>query len=95
MKNGSRLEIEEKIKNTLITKLGVAPAMLATTSATTPLLGRGIGLDSMETLVLVTALEKHFNIEIADDELTIALFASIDSLTEHILEKIQLNQDRN
>ena len=89
MEENSHLEIEEKIKHILTSKLEVNPEILATSSSDTPLLGRGIGLDSMETLSLVAAIEKEFDIEIEDDDLTVDLFKSIGTLAEYVLQKIQ------
>ena len=44
-------KIEEEIKQILISELEVSPVILANSNSTTPLLGRGIGLDSIETLI--------------------------------------------
>jgi acyl carrier protein len=89
MEENSRSEIEEKIKHILISKLEVSSEILATSNSTTPLLGRGVGLDSMETLALVAAIEKEFDIEIGDSDLTVDLFKSIGTLAEYILQKIK------
>ena len=85
MRKNSHSEIEEKIKNILISKLDVKPETLTEGSSETPLLGRGVGLDSMETLSLVAAIEIEFDIEIPDDDLTVDLFKSIGTLAEYIL----------
>jgi acyl carrier protein len=87
MVNNTRLEIEKIIKQILVSRLEVNPELISTSSSDTPLLGRGIGLDSMETLTLVAAIEKEFDIEIADDDLTVDLFKSIGSLAEYILQR--------
>jgi len=89
MEENSRSEIEEKIKRILISRLEVSSEILATSNSTTPLLGRGVGLDSMETLALVAAIEKEFDIEIGDSDLTVDLFKSIGTLAEYILQKIK------
>lgn len=89
MEKNSYSEIEEKIKRILISELGVNPTIIATSSPSTPLLGRGIGLDSMETLSLVAAVEREFDIEVADDDLTVELFKSIGTLAEYVLKKIR------
>lgn len=88
MEKNSYSGIEEKIKRILISELGVNPTIIATSSSSTPLLGRGIGLDSMETLSLVAAVEREFDIEVADDDLTVELFKSIGTLADYILKKI-------
>ena len=46
----SRIAIEERIKQILMSELAVDPATLDMSSSSTPLLGRGIGLDFLEIL---------------------------------------------
>jgi acyl carrier protein len=89
MEKNSPTEIEEKIKQILISKLDVNPKILAETNSTTPLLGRGIGLDSIEALALVAAIEKEFNIEVGDDDIRVDLFRDTGTLSEYILGKIR------
>lgn len=81
--------IEEKIKKILISKFEIKPALLTELNPDTPLLGRGIGLDSIEAMALVAAIEKEFDIEISDNELTVDLVKNIGSLSEHVLKKSQ------
>ena len=45
-----------------------------------PLLGRGVGLDSLDAISLAVAIEREFDIEIDDDELDASLFESIATL---------------
>jgi acyl carrier protein len=54
----------------------------------TPILGKGLGLDSLEALVLVTKIENVFGIEIDDDELNVTLFDNIGTLAEHVKKKL-------
>lgn len=84
----NRSEIESKIKEILISELEVNPAIITDSSSDTPLLGRGVGLDSMETLSLVAGIEKEFDIEIPDEDLTVELFKNIGILAEYVLKKI-------
>ncbi|MEX0805588.1 MAG: acyl carrier protein [Candidatus Binatia bacterium] len=88
MKPDTRSHIEEKIKQLLISDLKVSPATIADTNSATPLLGRGIGLDSVETMALVVSLEEEFEISIPDDELTVDLFKSVGSLTDYIMRAL-------
>jgi len=87
MEKKSRSEIEEKIKQILISELDVNPKTVAKTNSTTPLLGRGIGLDSIEAMALVASIEKEFNIQVEDDEITVALFRDTATVVEYILQK--------
>jgi acyl carrier protein len=82
------LEVERKIIRILISDLEIDPAILSTANSNTPLLGRGIGLNSVETLTLVAGIEETFHIQIDDADLTAELFTTLGTLTEFVLEKI-------
>ena len=88
MEHKVNLEIEEKIKQILITELEVNPAVLAGSDSTMPLLGRGIGIDSVETLVLVAGIEREFDIAIQDEDLTAKLFESIATLADYVAKRV-------
>ena len=83
----SREQIEEAIKGILVAELELDPGTYGANSSTTPLLGRGIGLDSIDALTLVAALEKQFDIEVEDSDLTVGLFKTIRTLAEYVLRK--------
>lgn len=76
--------IEERIKALLGVRLQIPPDVLAASDGATSLLGRGIGLDSMEALTLANALETEFGIAIPDDDLTVELFATIGSVAAYV-----------
>ena len=88
MEHKVNMEIEEKIKQILITDLEVNPAILAGSESTMPLLGRGIGIDSVETLVLVAGIEREFDIVIQDEDLTANLFESIATLADYVARRV-------
>ena len=88
MNKNVRLEIKEKIKQVLISTLNVNSAVLAASESNTPLLGRGIGLDSIETLTLVAEIEREFDMQIADEDLTASLFKSLATLAEYVLRQL-------
>ncbi len=56
-----------------------------------PLLGRGVGLDSLDAISLAVAIEREFDIEIDDDELDASLFESIATLAEHVRAKLSVD----
>ena len=56
-----------------------------------PLLGRGVGLDSLDAISLAVAIEQEFDIEIDDDELDASLFDSIATLAEHVRAKLSVD----
>jgi len=88
MEGKSALEIEKKIIQILISDLEIDPALLSAVSSDTPLLGRGIGLNSVETLTLVAGIEGAFHIQIDDADLTTELFKSLGTLAEFVFHKI-------
>ncbi len=61
--------------------------LLADATPDTPLLGRGIGLDSVEAMGLALSLERDFDIQIPDSELTVELFESLGALAEYVYHK--------
>jgi acyl carrier protein len=92
MDPNKHFEIEEKIKQLLVSELNVNPAIVQDTDSNTPLLGRGIGIDSVEAMALVVTLEEKFGIVIPDDELTVDLFKSISTLTSYIVNALSCRE---
>lgn len=88
MEQNRRTEIEERIKNILISALEVDPEALSEGNSSTPLLGRGIGLDSIEALALTAEVETEFDIQVDDADLTVDLFKNIGTLAQYVLGKI-------
>ena len=84
-----RAHIEGTIKNLLVTDLEADPRVIASADTCTPLLGRGIGLDSIEALRLALGLEKAYDIRIPDAELTVELFGSLGALVDYVQGKIR------
>jgi acyl carrier protein len=56
--------------------------------ADAPLLGAVPELDSIAVVNLITALEEHFGIAVADDEIGASTFETLDSLTTFIERKL-------
>ena len=55
---------------------------------TTGLLGRGIGLDSVEVLRLVAAIENGYGLTLEDDELTADGFRSVGAVVAFVRHKL-------
>ena len=53
-----------------------------------PLLGAIPELDSMAVVNVITALEEHFDITVADDEIGAAAFETLGSLTRFVEGKL-------
>ena len=78
-------EIRARLKSLLVTSLnleGVDPASIADDA---PLFGPdGLGLDSVDALELVVALEKAFDLRVDSQEIGKEAFASIASLADYV-----------
>ena len=64
---------------------GMTPDMIADEA---PLIGKGLGLDSVDALELVVAMEKEFAVRIASNEIDPKAFASVASLTRFIRSRM-------
>ncbi|HEV2846888.1 MAG TPA: phosphopantetheine-binding protein [Thermoanaerobaculia bacterium] len=74
----------ERIKRLIVSSLnleGMSPEMIGDE---TPLFGEGLGLDSVDALELVVALEKEFGIKIKSQEIGREVFSSVSTLSEFI-----------
>jgi len=77
-------EIRSRIKHLLVSALhleGIAPSDIADDA---PLFGEGLGLDSVDALELVVALEKEFRIRIQSHEVGKEAFISVSALAAFI-----------
>ncbi len=76
-------EIRQKIKEVIIEELMLqeTPEDIAND---TPLFGEGLGLDSVDALQLVVALEKHFGLKVGDAEKAKLILRSIDTIADAI-----------
>jgi acyl carrier protein len=76
--------IRSRIKHLLVSALhleGIAPSDIADDA---PLFGEGLGLDSVDALELVVALEKEFRIRIQSHEVGKEAFISVSALAAFI-----------
>jgi acyl carrier protein len=76
--------IRSRIKHLLVSALhleGLAPSDIADDA---PLFGEGLGLDSVDALELVVALEKEFAIRIQSHEVGKEAFVSVSTLATFI-----------
>ncbi|HEV7785452.1 MAG TPA: phosphopantetheine-binding protein [Thermoanaerobaculia bacterium] len=76
--------IQDRIKRLIVESLnleGMKPEMI---EDDVPLFGEGLGLDSVDALELVVALEKEFGIKIKSQEIGREVFSSISTLSEFI-----------
>lgn len=78
--------VRDELKRLLVETLdlNVSPAQIGDDE---PLFEAGLGVDSIEALSLVNAIEKRFGVVIPDDEIGIGMFQDIRSLAE-VLERL-------
>lgn len=80
--------IQCRVKRLIVESLnldGMTPEMI---DADAPLFGEGLGLDSVDALELVVALEREFGIKIKSQELGQDVFSSVTSLSSFIEGRI-------
>lgn len=76
--------IPERIKRLIVENLhldGMKPEMI---DEEAPLFGDGLGLDSVDALELVVAVEKEFGIKIKSSELGREVFSTVSTLSQFI-----------
>lgn len=79
-------ELIPKVKQLIIDSLrieGMAPEDIETDA---PLFGEGLGLDSIDALQLVVAMEKDFGVVVPDAETGAVVFQSVRSMAAYIAE---------
>ena len=76
-------DLKEMIVETLLLE-DIQPDEIGDDAA---LFGEGLGLDSIDALELVVAIEKQFDVIIEDEEVGRQAFASISALADFIVEK--------
>jgi len=78
-------EFSERIKNVLIDRLelNLEPDEIAEDA---PLFGMGLGLDSIDALVLIVGIEDEFNITV--DTSSHNIYRSVNTLTEFLIANV-------
>lgn len=79
-------ELIPKVKQMIIDSLrieGMSPDEIVTDA---PLFGEGLGLDSIDALQLVVAMEKEFGVVVPDAATGSKVFVSVRSMAEFIAE---------
>lgn len=85
MDKGIDKELILRVKNMIVraVKLKISPESI---DSDKPLFGDGLGLDSIDALELVIALEKEFGIRIPDAAVGKKVLASVRTMAEYIEE---------
>ncbi|KOR31059.1 hypothetical protein TI04_02825 [Achromatium sp. WMS2] len=77
----SRSETTERLKEVLIERL-MLPLETNEIADDSPLFGSGLGLDSVDALEIVVAVEGEFNVSITDEDMQ--AFRSINTIVDFI-----------
>ena len=85
--NSSDMNIRQQIIAILCQSLNIDARNLSM-QENTALLGAIPELDSMAITLVLTTLEDHFGFAIEDDEITAAVFESVQSLTDFVVAKL-------
>ncbi len=83
-KNG----IEERIKRMIVERIN-PKLKLEQLASDTPLIGKGVGLDSVSLLELVVAIEAEFGMRFDDKDLAPALFENVSSVAGYVGRNIE------
>lgn len=76
------------IKNLIVQSLNLQGVNPLEIDDDAPLFGAGLGLDSVDALELVVALEKSYGIQVADDQIGRKVFASARTLCDFVNERL-------
>lgn len=85
------LELKKLIINTLKLE-DVTPGDIEDDA---PLFGEGMGLDSIDALELVVALEKTYGVFIPDSEMGKKVFRSVNALAEFVRQQSAISGQRS
>ncbi len=84
----SGLYVEGRIHTIMLNRLREIGSSAECIPRDMPILGKGLGLDSIEAVMLALDIEAEFGILIDDDDLTAALFQDLRTLAEHVRYKL-------
>ena len=79
-------ELTHQVKQLIIDSLRIEGMLPDEIDADAPLFGEGLGLDSIDALQLVVAMEKDFGVVVPDAATGTKVFGSVRSMAEYIAE---------
>jgi acyl carrier protein len=80
-------ETKNKLKEIIISELNLEGKSPADIDDAAPLFGEGLGLDSLDALQLAMAVEENFGVQVPEGDEARPIFASVNSLAEHIVKQ--------
>jgi len=78
--------VRDKLKRVMIAELNLEGKAPDDIDDGAPLFGEGLGLDSLDALQLAMAVEENFDVQIPEGDEARPIFASINTLVEHIIQ---------
>lgn len=79
-------ELVEQVKQLIIDALRIEGMSPADIDSDAPLFGEGLGLDSIDALQLVVAMEKSFGVVVPDAATGTKVFQSVRTMADYIAE---------
>lgn len=76
----------EELKALIVKSLKLEDVLPSDIDPDAPLFGSGLGLDSIDALELVVALEKTYGIRIPDEDVGKEAFASLSALAGYVIK---------
>ncbi|HMB52591.1 MAG TPA: phosphopantetheine-binding protein [Thermoanaerobaculia bacterium] len=83
---GDHRELTARLKEIIVESLNLEGTSPESIGDAEPLFGDGLGLDSVDALELVVALEKEYGIKIRSDEIDPQAFATVESLAGFVAQ---------
>ena len=80
------VDLIEQVKQLIITSLRIEGMSAADIETDAPLFGDGLGLDSIDALQLVVAMEKDYGVVVLDAATGTKVFQSVRSMAGYIAE---------
>lgn len=77
-------DLKDRIRGLIISTLRLENVKPDDIKDDTPLFGEGLGLDSIDALELVVALEKEFGIKITDEDVGVKVFQNLGTLAAFV-----------
>lgn len=81
------VNLAHRLKEIIVESLHLEGTRPESIGDSEPLFGDGLGLDSVDALELVVALEKEYGIRIRSDEIDPEAFANVESLSRFVEER--------
>jgi len=85
-------DLKYELKKQIIEELNLEDIQPEDIEDDAPLFGDGLGLDSIDALELVVLMEKYYGVKITDEETGKKVLASINAMSEFILEQKEKNK---